>query len=79
MPPHINYVVYVQLAPPDELFDLGIPGDDTEGGAADTAAAWFAAGPVDDEAYEINTSPGGNVLTYQDLAVFARQLSLTCQ
>lgn len=79
MPPHINYVVYVQLTPPTDLFDLGIPGDDTEGGAADAAAAWFAAGPVDDEAYEIDSSPGGNVLTYQDLAVFARQLSLTCQ
>lgn len=79
MPPHINYVVYVQLAPADEIFDLGIPGDDQEGGADDSAAAWFAAGPVDDEAYEAGSSPGGDVLTYQDLAVFARQLSLTCQ
>ena len=75
MPPHINYVVFAQLTAPEEVFDLGVP-DSDNGGASDSAEAFFGVGPLLDVA---NEGPPDGGLTYDDRAVFVRLLSLTCQ
>ncbi len=78
MPPHINYVVYVQLEPQADILDLGQAGDDTEGGASDSAEAFFGVTAPEDVGHEVHYGPG-NYLTYGDVAVYARLVSLTCQ
>ena len=78
MPPHVNYVVYVQLQLPTEVLDLGQAGNDTEGGASDSAEGFFGATAPIDVGHEVHDGPG-DYLTYGDVAVYARLYSLTCQ
>lgn len=80
MPPHVTYIVFVELPPLSDTFDLSQAGGSDQGGAQETVGAFFGAeGPLLDEAYEVGSSPGGNVLTYGDYAVSAYLVSLTCQ
>jgi hypothetical protein len=80
MPPHVNYVVLINIDTLADDFDLGQAGGTDEGGATDAAVGFFGpTGSLLDTAYEVHSSPGGPVLTYGDKAVFARLYSLTCQ
>lgn len=79
-PPHTTFVVFVELDVPDDVFDLSQVGSEDEPGYEEAVGVFFAdEGPLVDDAYEEGSSPGGAVLTYGDVFVSAKLVSLTCQ
>lgn len=76
LPPHVSYVTYVELTPDLDILDLTYAGDDAEAGAATTATAFITA-YVTDIAAE-TSEPGTATLLYEDKAVSAKSVSVTC-
>ena len=76
--PHTTYLVFIELQPPLETVDLSQPGDENTPGAQESVEKFKNVSPAVEEAYEIGSSPGGNVLTYGDVYVSAKQVSLNC-
>jgi len=79
IPPHISYLVFVEVEVPLEIVDLGAPGGENEFGAEDAVGKFTAANPLMDEAYEGSSLPPGDYPTYADVAVSVRPVSVTCR
>jgi len=78
IPPHTTYIVFIELTPTEEDIDLSKPGDENEAGASESLGQFTIKDPLTDVAYEKNSSPGGAVLTYGDVQVTFKAVSLTC-
>jgi len=78
IPPHTTYIVFVELEPLEEDIDLSQAGDEDNPGVEEDLSKFKAKGPLLDEAYEVHGSPGGSVLTYGDVQVLFKVISLTC-
>jgi len=78
IPPHTTYVVFVELVPAQETVDLSVTGGEDEPGAEVSAGTFHGTSLVIDEAYEEESAPAGELLTYNEMIVAVRQVSLTC-
>lgn len=79
IPPHTTYIVFIEVLPALESVDLFQVGGEDEPGVEDIADLFHGSGLLIDELYEETSAPVGDVPTYDDAIVAARQVSFTCQ
>jgi len=78
IPPHVTYIVFVDTELAIEEVDLGQVGGENEPGVEESVGLFKGVTAQMDEAYEIGSAVPG-MASYEDVAVFARLVSLTCE